>query len=418
MGKKKKPGHAPHAQGKGASVFALSTYADFHCENCGLCCSTGWKIPIAKPLYERLSRYLRRGEIQHGGNPVADIDALLPPSSSGEAVAQCAWTEDGRCVFLEPESGNLCAIHRQMGADALSPVCRLFPRLCVLQPRGVFVSLSHYCPTVAALLFRPGPIEIVRNPAAFPPGDSYGGLDARTHLPPLLRPDVLLSWETYRLWERYAVSLMAREDYDPHEALIVLCTTVEKLRAWPEKQGPPLDFAESIISADTQADAAMLKQQIRTLPSGLHRCRAIMAELLNACSESALLGSVREAFLARYESIAADDYDRFVRQSLRDFQSPLRRYLAARLFANYFAYQGHGLRSGIYSVVCALAVFRMNAALCCGRENRPLDMGLFIEAIQNTDFLLFHNLSRAQTVQFLRPIEEASVMDLIGPIPD
>jgi len=60
--------------------------------------------------------------------------------------------EDGTCRFHE---GRLCAIHRQLGPRALPIACRQLPGQALRGGRGTFISLSHFCPTAAGLLFRP-----------------------------------------------------------------------------------------------------------------------------------------------------------------------------------------------------------------------------------------------------------------------
>ena len=42
----------------------------------------------------------------------------------------------GDCVFLEHGEPRLCAVQRQLGADALPPPCRQFPRVATLTPRA------------------------------------------------------------------------------------------------------------------------------------------------------------------------------------------------------------------------------------------------------------------------------------------
>ena len=75
------------------------------------------------------------------------------------------------------------------------------PRVCLLTPRGVCVTLSHYCPTAADLLFaEEAPPRIVTKPAGFPGSAHYEGLDARHAPPPLLRPGVWLGWDGYERW--------------------------------------------------------------------------------------------------------------------------------------------------------------------------------------------------------------------------
>jgi hypothetical protein len=76
----------------------------------------------------------------------------------------------------------------------------------MIDPRGVHVTLSHYCPTAAALLFdHHGPIEVVEGPSPVPLLETPEGLDARESLPPVdTRADKprLLSWDEFSRWER------------------------------------------------------------------------------------------------------------------------------------------------------------------------------------------------------------------------
>ena len=48
-----------------------------------------------------------------------------------------------------------CAVHRQLGRETLPSACRDFPRVVTLTPLGVSITLSHYCPTAAGMLFAP-----------------------------------------------------------------------------------------------------------------------------------------------------------------------------------------------------------------------------------------------------------------------
>ena len=72
-------------------------------------------------------------------------------------------------AWRRPASGR-CRMHATLGHDALPLACRQFPRVTVEDPRGVSVTLSHYCPTAAGLLERDtaAPFTIVLDPPAFP----------------------------------------------------------------------------------------------------------------------------------------------------------------------------------------------------------------------------------------------------------
>jgi len=69
----------------------------------------------------------------------------------------------------------------------------MFPRIVLHDARGTFISLSHFCPTAASLLFEStGEAVIVQAPAALSDIGELDGLDARHVWPPLLRPNMLM----------------------------------------------------------------------------------------------------------------------------------------------------------------------------------------------------------------------------------
>jgi hypothetical protein len=72
------------------------------------------------------------------------------------------------------------------------------------------------------------------------------------------------------------------------------------------------------------------------------------------------------------------------------WHAPLRRYLAAKAFANWTAYQGRGVLSIVRGLDAALALVRVEASRECRESQRPLDQALLREGIRNADFLLNH----------------------------
>lgn len=151
--------------------FWLNFHLSYACRHTGFCCTSGWPIPIEP---ER-AVLIRKGEwLEDGG--------VLPRNAAGACVFH-----DGRCTVYE---------HRPMS-------CVHFPYVCLIDARGVHVTLSHYCPTAAALLFEhAGPIEIVEGPSPLPALDIPEGLDARESLPPLREPNRLMSFDEFSNWER------------------------------------------------------------------------------------------------------------------------------------------------------------------------------------------------------------------------
>ena len=72
------------------------------------------------------------------------------------------------------------------------------------------------------------------------------------------------------------------------------------------------------------------------------------------------------------------------------FQQPINRYLAAKAFASWTAYQGRGLSTIVRGLEAALALVRIEASRQCRDAARALDRGLLLEAFRSADFALNH----------------------------
>jgi Fe-S-cluster containining protein len=161
--------------------FWLNFHLPYACRHSGECCKAGWPIPVEP---ER-APLIKPGEW-------LDLGGTLPRDANGA----CIFHQD-RCTVYE---------HRPLS-------CMHFPYVCMIDPRGVHVTLSHYCPTAAALLFEhDGPIEVVEGPSPMPLLEVPEGLDARESLPPVdNRSDKprLLSWQEFSQWERDELRTLA-----------------------------------------------------------------------------------------------------------------------------------------------------------------------------------------------------------------
>jgi Fe-S-cluster containining protein len=292
------------------TVRCLSIHATYVCAHAGECCRAGWTIPVE----EHLVRPLGLIGIDIGRSRVA------PSRPSGE------------CVFFEAETTGLCTIHRRGGPALLPSVCRHFPRVVVSDPRGMSVTLSHFCPTAANLLFTSVPIAIVEAPTSLSLGGALEGLDATSVLPPLLSKDVLMDWDGYTAWEEAAVTLFNAGDTGPEQTVDRLLTFTERVCTW--KPG-----RESLSSRVRRELPAVMDQRGR-----------------------------------------ADgkwgEYDR-----------PIHAFLASHAFASWAAYEPDGLRS------VAAAVHVAFRTLADKVQNRsPLTHVSLTEAIRATDLELRHRL--------------------------
>jgi hypothetical protein len=331
------------------------------------------------------------------------------------------------CVFYERDRRR-CAIHRQVGPALLPVACRQFPRVTLLDGRGLFVNVSHCCPTAAALLFEDAELAIVPDPAAFPPDFHYDPLDARETLPPLLTPRVLMDLPAYDEWERRVVGLLADGSHTAEEALSAAIAFTEEVRSWrPRAGGKTLG---EHVSASRVRDhwSRSLRTPLLHPDSVMSRVAVDYALVLDCVPEAfrpsvshegqdtgrsavrdlhAAIRAGRSAARARHLGRLDEVHDEWVVPRWHLFDAPLRRYLAAKIFGTWLAYQGHGLRTTMFSLVVALSLVRAHAAIECAAMSRPLDRALFTAAIRRSDELLLHLASREDLARRFSEVEGA-----------
>ena len=246
-----------------------------------------------------------------------------------------AIAEDGRCSFLETDGErHACAIHRAGGHAALPLTCRMFPRQVLHDARGTFISLSHFCPTALALLFDDDhPVAIVDAPLPLAGDGTLDGLDARDVWPPVLRPGVMMDLDSYAQWERHAVELLTREGVAPGMSLTSLANATAAIQRWSPGDAP-------------------------------------------------LEHAVRDAFgtLPPPPTAVLAPHDRGIK-----------RWLAARLFGSWIAYQGNALDTIVRYLRACLDVFLVELA----RD------GDAREAIRRCDRLIVHDASSQQIASLL-----------------
>jgi hypothetical protein len=185
-------------------IWCLSLHARYRCRHAGACCQAPWTIPF----------------------------------EDGTVASRSA---DGACTFFDGVS-HLCTIHRAQGAAALPVTCRMFPRIVLHDARGTFVSLSHFCPTAARLLFEDHEdVTIVEAPGTLVDVGELDGLDARGEWPPLLRSGVLMDLDSYGAWERRAISRLTHGSSRPEDGLAAVDAATARLAAWTPGSGALLD---------------------------------------------------------------------------------------------------------------------------------------------------------------------------------
>jgi len=185
--------------------FWLNFHVDYACRQSGMCCTSGWPIPVERTRVPLIEEAITRDVIPLRVLPWFTPDAAAPDDIAGTL----ALRDNGHCVFFEAGRPG-CSIH------GVKPgACVHFPYVCLIDQRGVRVNLSHFCPTAVSLLFEHrGPIEIVEGPNPLQNADALEGLDARDALPPARSEQQLMSFEEFSEWERFRVSTARVEEWN------------------------------------------------------------------------------------------------------------------------------------------------------------------------------------------------------------
>jgi hypothetical protein len=377
------------------TVLALNLHSGFACRHSGACCTAGWPIPVEEGAAAAI-----RAAVPGAGTALATA-GLLPQG----AVAVIAPLTSGACPFHLPDEGGLCDIQRRLGHDSLPESCRHFPRIALAEADATRVTLSHYCPTAAYMLFSDGPerVAVVSGAAGIADGRAYDGFDARQTIPPLLRPGVVMDVPSCRLWEAYLLDRLGTPDtLEIEQRLAEAAAVADQIRAWRAGEESLESWTRAAVTAAPTSGAVRWSMGF-----------ASAARIVRAADDSVPPGLPRPVPL---EGGAAAD-TRFVSPHWGRFSTVLGRYLAARSFGAWSAYLGEGIRTQVAMLAVALAAVRVEASREALRSDRPLNASLLHAAIGKADLLLNHLSDAAALVRSQGGVEfarAAAWFDAIG----
>lgn len=361
---------------------ALSIHAGYRCRSSGVCCTSGWGIEV-RPAEEALIRAgLGSGRLRPPTPQGPASSSLLVEADGLPEGASCHVGLDarGHCLFFDAQGGRRCSIHRDLGPQALPPACRHFPRVSLIAPHDVSVSLSHYCPTAARLLFDEAtPLAIVAEPAAFPAAAEYEGLDARGHAPPLLRPGVLLGWDALERWEAHLVTLFARPETAPEAAVARLERLARTAASWSLRDGPFDAFFSSLL----ERDSALQHANDVASPGTTSPTRGLWETVVAAAAPGLPMPGFPEAFDELWAQRVAPHW--------RRHRGAVNRYLAARGFASWYSLLTSGLEAATLTLHAALSVLRVECVRRAESCDAPLGAEGLLEAIRASDLRLIHH---------------------------
>ena len=353
-------------------VYTLNLHQGYRCRHSGVCCTSGWDIPIDDVRLTRVTTGLATGRVvlpaQAAGGPDVFVRGDSLPAGAAAIVGR---TPSGGCVFFDRTAGRHCAIHRGLGHAALPGACRHFPRIILLDDRGAHVAFSHVCPTAAAQLFRDDidGLAVVSDPSILSGPDDVEGFDARDTIPPFLRPRVVLDAESRLAWETFVLSACSRDGERPEQVLRRLALGADRFRAWTPSCGTLASFAGEVLAAVLDAPAAdvgadpagvvsLYAQVMRTVPDGMGR---------PAVPDGAHAGTLWREWPLAWRTV--------------------NRYLGARAFGAWSAYQGEGVRTQVAVLAAALAVLDLEVVRRLPPDVRNADPSVLLEAAGAADLL-------------------------------
>jgi Fe-S-cluster containining protein len=304
-------------------TFRLGLHAGYACEHSGVCCTSGWAIPVER--HRQPAMAARAGALT---DPRITWLTPAPAGAPDEVAGVLAQRPDGACVFHGAAGG--CLVY-----EARPVSCEHFPFVVVLDPRGVHISLSQYCPTAAALLFHhEASLDIVAGDPVLPEGRLPEGLDAREALPPVASGSGaprLMAWSEVSVWEQDAV------------------------RRWgASTQTPP-----------PSPDAAALMDIYATVPPALPPWY-VPADL-------------------------EDSWHRWGADGWHRWHAVIGRYLAARVVASWALHLGEGVALVDASVAQARQVLQAEMVRVCSADRAPLTRARMTQALRRADLLLLHH---------------------------
>jgi hypothetical protein len=370
-----------------APTLWLSCHVAYACRHSGACCRSGWPLPVEAGVVAAIDDAVVRGKVWTVDGHADWLDESAAPDGVRGTLRQT----QGGCVFHVPappltvragSRARYCGLHAGLGHAALPSSCQHFPRVCLVDDRGVRVSLSHYCPTAVAMLVdHDAPLAIVAGPPPVPSRAVPEGLDARGQLPPRLTDRVLMDLDGLTAWEAHVVDVLAghRAEATPERAVARLAADAPWLTAWSPVSGRSLSDAVAALPGEGQGDdldvAAALIADARTWPAWF--------DVAAATCRGEWIPTPPPPDLAALDA-------RFVAPVWRTYSPAAARYLAARAFGAWVTWQADAAVSLTAWLTLCHAVLRTECTRACGTAGRALDRDLLVAAIRQTDLWLMH----------------------------
>lgn len=355
------------------NIIAPDYYPKFNCigPSCeDTCCSGWWNVSIDNETFQKYQQ-----STQPELAPLFKLAVsknTLPSADNKNNFGMMKMKADGECHFLQED--KLCAIHKFMGAPALSDTCRLYPRYLNQFGSQRERSLGISCPEAARLiLLNSEPIQF-RSISSDPVIDEKAFTSYRFPLSSEGDPQQIAVLNDFRavliaILQFREISLGARvmllgfllEDIDKiisdekfanaSELLPVLESFVGML-AHPQKIEAQFATIEASIPRKLEMAAQLISQSHSKASSRYKECLEAALDGLEAKSASNLN---KERMTGIYEKNYSDFYCPFFEDKAYIFEN----YLVNQIFTRLFPFTRGAYLDLYRELVCNLSVIQV-----------------------------------------------------------
>lgn len=116
---------------------------EFHCAQCGECCTNKWIIDVDGVSYEKLYKKFEEFDRQKELHDNIKYHNVAP---------QIRFLPNGKCPYLSAD--NRCSIQLEFGEKYLPDICKVYPRRIFASQQAIEFALSLTCKTAVKTLMQ------------------------------------------------------------------------------------------------------------------------------------------------------------------------------------------------------------------------------------------------------------------------
>ncbi|MBN2711085.1 MAG: YkgJ family cysteine cluster protein [Planctomycetes bacterium] len=259
----------------------------YECTGCGMCCRRG--LNIWCPLPDRI----RLGDFEWAKKyPQLKGHKLFLPYGPNYRFA---LDEKGACLFLTDE--NKCIQHSELGFDAKTLTCKMFPYNLLHSNGKVYVSLLFSCPAVIDGI---GPKVSEQTPTL---KKLLKEMDGYFPVPPLTEETALTSrrpvtFRNLELLEAKLIAALSEPELPLVRKILRAASLLDRLEETCEESVSKDEFANTLEHYDGKCRDEARNCGLKHIPLGMFE-RLFLRMMQGACSSVALSGLTSKSFIRR-----------------------------------------------------------------------------------------------------------------------